>query len=305
MGQTRDRRNVVMHKPLIINLAPTGMVPTRAQNASLPVTPDQIAEDAARCRAAGAAIIHLHARESDESPTYRGEIYREVIARVRQRVPDLIICVSTSGRNFKTFEQRSEVLSLDGDVHPEMASLTLGSMNFPQQASVNEPAMIRKLADAMNERGIVPELEVFELGMIDYAKYLIGKKVLREPFYFNILLGSLGTLSATGFNLATAVLSLPADATWAGAGIGRFQFFVNSMAITMGGNVRVGLEDNLIWDQETKEPATNHALIERLSKLAIAAGRQVATPDEARRIIGLEPRTVTAGAHASRAYVQA
>ena len=305
MGPTGDRRTVVMYKPLIINLAPTGMVPTRAQNASLPVTPDQIAEDAARCRAAGAAIIHLHARESDESPTYKSEIYREVIAKVRQRAPDLIICVSTSGRNFKTFEQRSEVLSLDGDVHPEMASLTLGSMNFPQQASVNEPAMIKKLADAMNERSIVPELEVFDIGMIDYAKYLIEKKVLREPFYFNILLGSLGTLGATAFNLATAVLSLPADATWAGAGIGRFQFFVNSMAITMGGNVRVGLEDNLLWDQETKEPATNHAVVERISKLGIAAGRQVATPDEARGIIGLEPRAVTAGAHANRSYVQA
>ena len=293
------------HKPLIINLAPTGMVPTRAQNPSVPVTAEQISEDAARCRASGASIFHLHAREADESPTYRSDVYREIILGVRSRVPDAIICVSTSGRNFKTFEQRSEVLSLDGDAQPEMASLTLGSMNFPTQASVNEPAMIKKLADAMNERGIVPELEIFDMGMVDYAKFLIERKILREPFYFNILLGSLGTLSATASNLANAVMALPAEATWAGAGIGRFQFFMNSMAITMGGNVRVGLEDNLLWDQEAKEPATNHALVERLSKLAIAAERQVATPDEARRIIGLEPRAVTAGAHANRAYVQA
>ena len=295
-----------MHKPLIINLAPTGMVPTRNQNASVPVTPDQIADDAARCRAAGAGIIHLHARTEDESPTYRSDTYREIIAKVRDRAPDLIICVSTSGRNFKTFEQRSEVLNLDGDEKPEMASLTLGSMNFPQQASVNEPSMIRQLADAMNERGIVPELEVFDMGMIDYAKYLIERKVLREPFYFNLLLGSLGTLSATAFNLAAAVMSLPAESTWAGAGIGRFQFLVNSMSITMGGNVRVGLEDNLLWDQGTKEPATNHALVERLSSLAIAAGRKVATPDEARRIIGLAPRSARSSAGTvDRTYIQA
>lgn len=176
-----------------------------------------------------------------------------------------------------------------------MASLTLGSMNFPQQASVNEPAMIRKLADAMNERGIVPELEVFDLGMIDYAKYLIERKALREPFYFNILLGSLGTLSATAFHLATAVMSLPAGATWAGAGIGRFQFSVNSMAITMGGHVRVGLEDNLLHDPETKDPATNRWLVERLATLAGAAERRIATPDEARTMIGLKARVPAHG----------
>lgn len=295
----------MMHKPLIINLAPTGMVPTRAQNASLPETPDQIAEDAERCRAAGASIIHVHARESDGSPTYRSDVYREIIAKVRERAPDVIVCVSTSGRNFKTFEQRSEVLNLDGDLRPEMASLTLGSMNFPQQASVNEPAMIKKLADTMNDRGIVPELEVFDLGMIDYAKYLIDRKILREPFYFNLLLGSLGTLAASAFNLAAAVMSLPADSTWAGAGIGRFQFLVNSMAITMGGNVRVGLEDNLLWDQDTKEPATNVGLVQRLASLANAAERTVATPDEARQIIGLKALVPQSSVRApDRAYVQ-
>ena len=143
------------------------------------------------------------------------------------------------------------------------------------------------------------------MGMIDYAKYLIDRKTLREPFYFNLLLGSLGTLSATAFNLATAVMSLPASATWAGAGIGRFQFFVNSMSITMGGHVRVGLEDNLLRDQDTREAATNYGLVERLAGLATAVERRVATPDEARRIIGLEPRSVTANLEPSeRAYAQ-
>jgi uncharacterized protein (DUF849 family) len=133
----------------------------------------------------------------------------------------------------------------------------------------------------------VPELEVFDLGMIDYAKYLISKSILHEPFYFNILLGSLGTLSATPFNLAIMVQALPENATWAAAGIGRFQFFVNAMAITMGENVRVGLEDNLYMDTEKKIHATNEKLIRRLNKLSSAYEREICKPAEARQIIGL------------------
>ncbi|MEO7368523.1 MAG: 3-keto-5-aminohexanoate cleavage protein [Gemmatimonadaceae bacterium] len=276
-----------MTSKVIINVAPTGMVPTTRDNTNVPVTVRAIADTCAECRAAGGAIFHLHVRAPDESADYRAELYHKTILAVRAAAPDAIICVSTSGRSFKTFEQRSEVLGIDGPAKPEMASLTLGSMNFPKQASVNEPPMIRKLADAMNERGIVPELEVFDIGMLDYAKYLIERGVLREPFYFNLLLGSLGTLAATPFNLATMVMSLPAGSIWAGAGIGRFQFFVNSLSVVMGGHVRVGLEDNLFFDREKTRPATNPSLVERVAKLARAAERDVATPDEARAIIGL------------------
>lgn len=272
---------------LIINAALTGMVPTRADNASLPVTPDQIAEDARVCHAAGASIFHLHARDDDETPTYRAEAYSEIILKVRANCPDAIICISTSGRTFKSFEQRSEALGLEGNAKPEMASLTLGSLNFPRQASVNEPSMIRALAERMHECGIVPELEIFDFGMIDYAKHLIDRKILREPFYFNLLLGSLGMLSATPFHLATLAMSLPAGATWAGAGIGRFQFPVNTMSISMGGNVRVGLEDNLFYDAEKKRPASNLGLIERVARFSRAAEREIATPADARAIIGL------------------
>jgi len=275
---------------LIINAALTGMVPGKADNPSVPLTPEDIAKDAQACRAAGASIFHLHAREGDGSPSYRADIYRQIILGVRSVCPDAIVCVSTSGRTFRTFEHRSECLGLDGVVKPDMASLTLGSMNFPNQASVKEPEMIRRLADCMRERAIVPELEVFDFGMLDYARHLIDRKVLREPFYFNLLLGSLGTLSATPFHLATLVMALPAGATWAGAGIGRFQLFVNSMAITMGGHVRVGLEDNLFYDEKKARPATNAGLIERLARLAGVVERDIATPDEARQIIGLAPR---------------
>ncbi len=263
------------------------MVPTKADNPSVPVTPEEIADDAQRCYELGASILHLHARDEEGRPTYRREVYAEIVAGVRERCPDAIVCVSTSGRVFKTFEERSAVLDLDGPLKPEMASLTLGSLNFPRQASVNEPDMIRRLAERMKERGIVPELEVFDWGMVDYARYLIERGVLEPPFYFNILLGSLGTLAATPLRLAALVESLPEGSTWAGAGIGRYQLAVNGLAIAMGGHVRVGLEDNLWMDAAKTRPATNAALVERVATIARAHERDVATPAQARRLIGL------------------
>jgi uncharacterized protein (DUF849 family) len=272
---------------LIINVALTGIVPTKAENPKLPVTPEEIAQDCHLCYQAGASIFHLHARDKEGKPTYLSEVYREIIAGVRGRCPDAIICVSTSGRVYKLFAERSSVLDLDGEVKPDMASLTLGSHNFPRRASMNDPEMICSLAEKMQARGIVPELEAFDLGMIDYAKFLMKRKILRPPYYVNLILGSLGTLSATPFHLATMVQALPADVTWAGGGIGRFQFFVNAMAITMGGHVRVGLEDNIYLDGQKEEPASNLDLVRRLVKLAQASGREISTPSEARALIGL------------------
>lgn len=276
--------------PLIINACLTGMVPTKRDNPRVPLSPDEIAADAAACAAAGASIFHLHARDESGVPTFRSEVYTRVLTKVREACSDAILCVSTSGRNFKTFEERAEVLDIDGPARPEMASLTLGSLNFPKQASVNEPEMITRLATRMRERGIVPELEVFDLGMLDYGKFLIERQVLTGPHYVNLLLGSLGTLSATPFNLALMVNALPAGMTWAAAGIGRFQFAMNSLAIVTGGHVRVGLEDNLFLDEAKQRPASNVDLVRRLAELARAAERPIATPAEARQIIGLTAR---------------
>jgi uncharacterized protein (DUF849 family) len=273
---------------LIINAAITGMVPTKADNPHLPITPDEIVADARRCQDAGASIVHVHARDETGQPTYKKEIYYEIMTRVRKACPELLICGSTSGRVYKEFWQRSEVLSPGPGCQPELASLTLGSLNFPNQASVNAPEMIQALAQAMNERGIVPEWELFDFGMVDYAQFLITRGILHKPHYANILLGSLGTLSATPYNLAAMVRALPEDTIWSGAGIGRFQFYVNSMAVAMGGHVRVGLEDNLFFDSiEKSKPATNAGLIDRVVKVARAVGRDIASPEEARQIIGL------------------
>lgn len=271
---------------LIINAAITGMVPTKKDTPHVPVSPEEIIADVRRCRDAGASIVHLHARDSDDLPTYRKDIYSQILNGVRKVCPDIILCVSTSGRVFKTFEQRSEVLELV-DPAPEMASLTLGSMNFARNESVNSPDMIKALAMKMAKRKITPEWECFDLGMVEYSHYLTSHEILRPPFYCNLLLGSLGTISATAFNLATMVRALPDGVTWAAAGIGRYQFSVNTLAITMGGHVRVGLEDNLWFDEQRSRLATNADLIDRLVGVARACGRSIASPQKARQIIGL------------------
>lgn len=279
-----------MWDKLIINAAITGMVPQKSDTPHVPITVDEIVADIKRVRDAGASIVHLHARRDDGTADYRAEIYSQILAGAREVAPDVILCVSTSGRVFKTFEQRSEVLECSVP-SPEMASLTLGSMNFPKVASVNSPDMISSLAWRMAERGIVPEMECFDLGMVEYAHYLIDHKVLAAPFYCNLLLGSLGTLSATPANLTRMVAALPSGTTWAAAGIGRFQFPMNVLAIAMGGHVRVGLEDNIWYDDARTHLATNAALIERLVGVARACGREIATPAEARSMIGLRPLT--------------
>ena len=275
---------------LILNLALTGMVPKKSDNPSVPISPDEIAEDVRRCFDLGVSIFHIHARDADGTPTYRAEAFCKIIEHIKRSVPEAILCVTTSGRVYRDFEQRSEVLALSGSLKPDMASLTLGSMNFPNESSINAPEMIKSLAETMNARGIVPELEVFEMGMIDYSKFLLRKSILRPPLYYNLLLGSLGTIQATPLNLALMVNGLPEGAIWSAGGIGVYQFPVNALAIAMGGHVRVGLEDSLFMDAEKHDPATNPRLAERLVKVAKAMGREPATPAEARQIIGLAPQ---------------
>jgi 3-oxoadipate:acetyl-CoA acetyltransferase len=273
--------------PFVVNLALTGMVPRRADNPAVPITPEEIARDARRCFAAGARVFHIHARQPDQEPTYRRDVFADILRRLKQTTPEAIVCVTTSGRVHKLFEERSDALELGGDLKPDLASLTLGSMNFPRQASVNDPDMIRRLAKRMAERGIVPELEVFDFGMIDYAHYLIGRGVLEPPFVFNLILGSLGTSAASGLNLAMMVERLPRGSFWSAGGIGRFQFSMNVLGAALGGHVRTGVEDNLHMDADRRDPATNERLVQRIVSAACAMGRAVATPAQARQVLGL------------------
>jgi 3-keto-5-aminohexanoate cleavage enzyme len=280
-----------MTDELIINLAPTGMVPTRADSPHVPLTPSEVAADVRRCVDAGASIVHVHPRDAEGRPSQDPAVAASFIAAIRAATPDVIVCITTSGRVEPGLAARVRVLELDGDARPEMASLTLGSLNFPKQASVNAPETIQGLAARMRDRAIVAEWEIFDLGMLDYAAYLRTRGLLPDPVYANILLGSLGTLQATPLNLALAVERLPAGATWAATGIGRHQFQMNRLAIAMGGHVRVGLEDNLWWDADRTELATNPRLVERLVRIGRAMGREPASPAQVRERLGIRPPT--------------
>jgi 3-keto-5-aminohexanoate cleavage enzyme len=274
--------------PLILNLAPTGLVPTRQQSPHIPLSPAEIVADVARCVALGVSMVHLHARNPDGSASDDPALFAEIIEPIRANHPELVIISTTSGRRNPDVARRGATLALKGDAKPDMASLTLGSMNFATEASQNAPATIIRLAELMAENGIRPELEVFDLGMINYAKILIDKGLIQPPYYFNLLLGNPGTAQATLLHLATLISDLPPQSVWSLAGIGRFQTRANALGVVMGDGVRVGLEDNLWFDEERTILATNAQLVERVVAQASALGRPIASAQQVRQRLGLE-----------------
>jgi 3-keto-5-aminohexanoate cleavage enzyme len=291
-NSTEDPYPFQPYSRLIINAAITGIVPRKKDTPHVPVTVDEIITDAVKCVSAGASILHLHARDEQENPTHKAEWFAKIIEGIRMHHPEVIICVTTSGRNYNEFEKRSEVLDLEGSVKPDMASLTLGSLNFPEGAAVNEPRMIMKLAEKMKKRGITPELEVFDAGMINTAKYLYRQGYISPPFYFNVILGSIYSVQARMSDLCYLVNTLPQDAVWAAGGIGIFQPTANAAGILMGGHVRVGIEDNIWYDRKKAELTTNVKSILRVRRIAAELGREIASPQEARQMMGLEATAV-------------
>lgn len=269
----------------ILNLTPTGMVPTRALTPHVPLTPEEIVADVLRCADLGAGMVHLHARDADGQPTYARDVYARLIGGLREARPALVLCVSTSGRVHSEFWQRAEVLELDGDLKPDFASLTLSSLNFSRQASLNPPDLVRDLAAKMLDRGIRPEFECFDLGMINVARYLIDRGLAQPPFYFNLILGNLAGAQANPLALGAMLRELPPDAVWSVGGLGGAQLPAMALSLASGGGVRVGLEDNLWMDDARTELATNPALVERTVALARLLGRAPASPAEIRRRI--------------------
>ena len=265
------------HQPLIINFTPTGMVPTKAMTPHVPISVSEIVEQVHEACELGITLVHLHARsESTGKPTWEAAVYGRIFEGIRQHCPELVLCASLSGRDFNEFEKRSEVLSL----YPDMGSLTLSSLNFPHQASVNAPDMIRQLAEAMLEKGVHPEMEVFDLGMMHYGRYLIQKGWLKPPFYVNIIAGNLAGIQANMSELGMALHLLPPHSYWAIGGIGRQQLPAAALAIASGGGVRIGLEDNIYWDVDRKHLATNIGLLRRVHQLAELFERKVMQPAE-------------------------
>lgn len=275
---------------LIVNFTPTGMIPTKEMTPHVPIAPDEIIEDVRRAVDIGITMVHLHARDAATGKsTYKAESYGEIIAGIRSFSKDLIVCVSLSGRDIRQFEKRSEPLQLEGDLKPDMGSLTLSSLNFNRVASVNSPEMIQMLTSEMKSRGILAELEAFDAGMINYAKYLERKGMLEPPHYFNLLLGNIACAQADLLHIGIMIRDLPENSFWALAGIGNYQLMMNSVAIVSGGGVRIGLEDNIWFDKARTRLATNSDLLRRIHRLAEASERKVMSPGRLRELLNLQP----------------
>jgi len=275
---------------LIVNFTPTGMIPTKEMTPHVPVTVSEIIEDVHRAVDIGISMVHLHARdEVTGKPSYSPELYGAIIEGVRKISKQLVVCVSLSGRDFQEFEQRAACLQLRGDLKPDMGSLTLSSLNFNKVASVNSPEMIQQLAGEMQNRGILPELEAFDAGMINFAKYLETKGLLTPPHYWNLLFANIACAQADLLHVGVMLNDLPPDSYWSLAGIGNAQLPMNSVAIAYGGGVRVGLEDNIWYDEARTRLASNADLLERIHVLAAANARKVMAPADLRKMLHLRP----------------
>lgn len=273
---------------LCITVAPTGSVPRKKDTPHVPVTPDEIAETAYLSEQAGASIIHVHCRDEEERPTSRFETFKETVDKIRKRTK-LVVMTSTSGIAGATDADRSAPLK----TNPEMGSLTTGSLNFagrkPSVVYVNSVETVHFLAKTMLDLGIKPEIEAFDVGFIQQGKKLIEMGLVKEPPHFQLVMGVDGGVPATPENLLHMVGQLPPTATYVVAGMSRMQLPMTTMAILTGGHVRVGLEDNLYLKKGVL--ARNEELVARARHLADNLQREVATPDEARRIMGLRART--------------
>ena len=272
----------------IFNFTPTGMIPTKEMSRFVPITPSEIIDDTLEAIELGINMVHLHARDIEtEKPTYKKEVYAEIISGIRKYAKDLVICVSTSGRNWSDFDKRSEVLELTGICKPDFGSLTLSSLNFNKQASVNSPDIIIALATKMLKNDIKPELEAFSPGMINYAKYLISKDLITPPYYFNLILGNIACAQANMLSFGLMEKELPEDSIWSAGGVGNSQLKINTMSLLSGGGIRVGLEDNIWFDEERTRLVSNKDLLLRIKNIAETLGKKPLTHQEARLKLGL------------------
>ena len=269
---------------LIITVALTGAEVSKADQPALPVTPEEIGRAAAECVAAGAAIVHLHGRLPDGTPTQDAGVYRDIIAAVRERC-DAIIQVSTGGAVGMSARERLAPVALA----PEMATLSMGSVNFGDDVFLNHPADIETFARAIAEHGVKAELEIFDAGMIATANRWLKKGLLASPPHFDLVLGVPGAMPGTPEALMYLRSQLPADATWTVAGIGPAQLTLGTLAIVLGGHVRVGFEDTNYY-RKGELAASNAQLVERIAAIGRLLERPPATPAEARALLGLAQR---------------
>lgn len=268
----------------IINFTPTGTQTTR-ENSYAPLEPNEIIDSVVEANELGITLVHLHARDENLNNTYKVENFSKIVDGVRKYCPDLVICVSMSGRNFPEVEKRAEVLQL----LPDMASLTLSSINFQTGASINQPDVIIKLIEEMEKFGVIPELECFDTGMINVAKNLISKNILKPPFYFNVILGNLYNSQSDILSVSNIRHQLPEKSITTIGGISSQQLKSNIYGLIDFDGIRVGLEDNLMFRKGEK--ATNSDLIKRIHRIMKEFDLEAMSPKEFKKL-GYENRNI-------------
>jgi 3-keto-5-aminohexanoate cleavage enzyme len=274
-----------MTDPVVVTCAVVGAEVTREQSPAVPYLPEEIARAAVEAWREGAAVVHLHARHPDGRPSQRPEHFREIVDRIRSAGCDAVLQCSTGGAVGMGVDERLGSL-VDG---AEMATLNLGTMNFGDEVFVNARPDIVRIASRIRERGLVPECEVYDAGMLETLRWLREKGHLQLPYVVQLVLGVPGGMAGTERNLRFLVEGLPEPRPWGVAGIGRAEMPMAELAIRLGGHVRVGLEDNL-WLSKGVLARGNHELVAAAVRLARAAGREPATPAEARAALGLPGR---------------
>lgn len=273
-----------MSDPCIITVAITGSVPTQADNPAVPISTAEQIESTHAAYEAGAALVHVHVRNEDGTTSSDPERFARFAEGVKRHCKDMIVQFSTGGRSGSGSERGGMLVH-----RPDMASLATGSVNFATTIYENDPALIRELATLMLEYDIKPEIEIFDLAMLYNAAALVKEGLLKAPLHVQFVMGIPGAQPARRdvleFELAQLEQVLP-GATWTAAGIGRHQLTLNEWSLELGGHCRTGLEDNLRWDRN-RLATSNAELVARVAEMAQASGRGVASPAEARAILGL------------------
>jgi len=274
-----------MSMPMVITAAMVGAETTREQTPHLPITAEEIAEDAVKCREAGAAMVHLHVRTADGKPSQDAELFRAAIRAIRKRT-DVLIQTSTGGAVGMSVDERCGPLTLTGADRPDMATLTTGTVNFGQDVFWNPRPLVRDIARRIRALGLKPEIECFDVGMIDEASILAKEGLVDLPAHYDFVLGVPGALTARVDALEFMIKSLPEGSTWTVAAVGRHQLPFVEHAAERGGNARVGLEDNIFVSKGVLAQG-NWELVAEAAKRAKAKGRTLATPEEARKLLRL------------------
>ncbi|HWK14420.1 MAG TPA: 3-keto-5-aminohexanoate cleavage protein [Rhizobiaceae bacterium] len=291
-----------MSRPVIITCAITGAGDTVDKHPAIPVTPEQIANSSIEAARAGAAILHIHVRDPETGKaTGERRYFREVVERIRDSGCDAILNLTTGEGGMLELRDRifgGNVLAEDvrtpderfahvADNLPEMCTIDIGTMNVGPNIFVNTNADVTRLADLSREAGVLPELEVFDAGQIEFAKHLLRSGKVASPAFFQLCLGVPGGSPATAQAMVYMASLLPEGSQWAAFGIGPHEFPMVAQAIVLGGHVRVGLEDNLYIERGVYAPS-NAALVEKAGKIVALLGEHVASSQEARNILGLK-----------------